>query len=148
MLRWRAATALVLAPIALASIALGKWAVLAVLLVVIAGAAYELSRALEPLPVHEGATRGAQVLHPGPALAPGQHGMPGAHLVLGQPEVAVDRAADELAVPTQQQPQPGGGSGAQPDQGGQGRGIGHHRALPPVRTAGAPVGQKTRNRPR
>ena len=50
MLRWRAATALVLAPIALASIALGKWAVLAVLLVVIAGAAYELSRALEPLP--------------------------------------------------------------------------------------------------
>ena len=51
MLRWRAATALVLAPIALASIALGKWAVLAVLLVVIAGAAYELSRALEPLPL-------------------------------------------------------------------------------------------------
>jgi phosphatidate cytidylyltransferase len=50
VLRWRAATALVLAPIALASIALGKWAVLAVLLVVIAGAAYELSRALEPLP--------------------------------------------------------------------------------------------------
>jgi phosphatidate cytidylyltransferase len=50
MLRWRAATALVLAPIALASIALGKWAILLVLLVVIAGAAYELSRALEPLP--------------------------------------------------------------------------------------------------
>jgi phosphatidate cytidylyltransferase len=50
VLRWRAATALLLAPIALASIALGKWAVLAVLLVVIAGAAYELSRALEPLP--------------------------------------------------------------------------------------------------
>jgi phosphatidate cytidylyltransferase len=50
VLRWRAVTALVLAPIALASIALGKWAVLAVLLVVIAGAAYELSRALEPLP--------------------------------------------------------------------------------------------------
>ncbi len=50
MLRWRAATALVLAPIALASIALGKWAILAVLLVVTAGAAYELSRALEPLP--------------------------------------------------------------------------------------------------
>src|ERR671920_1880943 len=50
MLRWRAATALVLAPIALASIALGKWAILFVLLVVIAGAAYELSRALEPLP--------------------------------------------------------------------------------------------------
>jgi phosphatidate cytidylyltransferase len=50
MLRWRAATALVLAPIALATIALGKWAVLLALLVVIAGAAYELSRALEPLP--------------------------------------------------------------------------------------------------
>src|SRR5215204_6733563 len=50
MLRWRAATALVLAPIALASIALGKWAIILVLLVVIAGAAYELSRALEPLP--------------------------------------------------------------------------------------------------
>jgi phosphatidate cytidylyltransferase len=50
VLRWRAFTALVLAPIALASIALGKWAILAVLLVVIAGAAYELSRALEPLP--------------------------------------------------------------------------------------------------
>ncbi len=50
MLRWRAATALVLAPIALASIALGRWAILLVLLVVIAGAAYELSRALEPLP--------------------------------------------------------------------------------------------------
>ena len=50
MLRWRAVTALVLAPIALASIALGKWAILLVLLVVIAGAAYELSRALEPLP--------------------------------------------------------------------------------------------------
>jgi phosphatidate cytidylyltransferase len=50
MLRWRAATALVLAPIALASIALGKCAILLVLLVVIAGAAYELSRAVEPLP--------------------------------------------------------------------------------------------------
>jgi phosphatidate cytidylyltransferase len=50
MLRWRAATALVLAPIALASIALGKWAIVLVLLVVIAGAGYELSHALEPLP--------------------------------------------------------------------------------------------------
>jgi phosphatidate cytidylyltransferase len=50
MLRWRAVTALVLAPIVFASIALGKWAILLVLLVVIAGAAYELSRALEPLP--------------------------------------------------------------------------------------------------
>src|SRR3712207_2710164 len=50
VLRWRAATALVLAPIALASIAIGKSAMIALLLVVIAGAAYELSRALEPLP--------------------------------------------------------------------------------------------------
>jgi phosphatidate cytidylyltransferase len=50
VLRWRAATALVLAPIALASIAIGTWAMIALLLVVIAGAAYELSRALEPLP--------------------------------------------------------------------------------------------------
>ncbi len=50
MLRWRTVTALVLAPIALASIALGKWAILAFLLLVIAGAAYELSRAMEPLP--------------------------------------------------------------------------------------------------
>ena len=50
MLRWRAVTALVLAPIVLATIALGNWAILLVLLVVISGAAYELSRALEPLP--------------------------------------------------------------------------------------------------
>jgi phosphatidate cytidylyltransferase len=50
VLRWRAVTALVLAPIALASIALGKWAIILVLLVVITGAAYEISRALEPLP--------------------------------------------------------------------------------------------------
>ena len=50
MLRWRTVTALILAPIAIASIALGKWAILAFLLAVIAGAAYELSRALEPLP--------------------------------------------------------------------------------------------------
>lgn len=50
MLRWRTVTALVLAPITLAAIVIGKWAIVAVLLVVIAGAAYELSRALEPLP--------------------------------------------------------------------------------------------------
>ena len=50
MLRWRAATALVLAPVALGAIALGKWAVLVVVFVVMAVAAYELSRALEPLP--------------------------------------------------------------------------------------------------
>jgi len=50
MLRWRAATALVLAPVALGAIALGKWAVLAVVFLVMAAGAYELSNALEPLP--------------------------------------------------------------------------------------------------
>ncbi len=50
MLRWRTVTALVLAPLTLAAIVLGKWAIFAVLLLVIAGAAYELARALEPLP--------------------------------------------------------------------------------------------------
>ena len=50
MLRWRAATALVLAPIALGAIILGKWAILVVVLFVVAVAAYELSRVLEPLP--------------------------------------------------------------------------------------------------
>ncbi len=50
MLWWRAATALVLAPVALGAILLGEWAVLAVVFVVIGVAAYELSQALEPLP--------------------------------------------------------------------------------------------------
>ncbi len=50
MLRWRAATALIVAPIVLAGIALGESTVLALVLLLIAGAAYELSRALEPLP--------------------------------------------------------------------------------------------------
>ena len=50
MLRWRAATALVLAPIVLAGIALGKGTILFLIFLLIAGAAYELSRALEPLP--------------------------------------------------------------------------------------------------
>lgn len=50
MLRWRTVTALVLAPIALAGIVVGKAAVLALTLVLVAGAAYELSRALKPLP--------------------------------------------------------------------------------------------------
>ena len=50
MLRWRAATALVLAPIVLAGIALGRATIFAMILLLIAGAAYELSRALEPLP--------------------------------------------------------------------------------------------------
>jgi phosphatidate cytidylyltransferase len=50
VLRWRAATALIVAPIVLAGIALGESTVLALVLLLIAGAAYELSRALEPLP--------------------------------------------------------------------------------------------------
>ena len=50
MLRRRAATALILAPIALAGIALGKVTIFALILLLVAGAAYELSRALEPLP--------------------------------------------------------------------------------------------------
>ena len=51
MLRWRTVTAIILAPIALAAIWIGEAAVLALVLVVMAGAAYELSRALKPLPV-------------------------------------------------------------------------------------------------
>jgi CDP-diglyceride synthetase len=50
VLRWRAVTALVLAPIALGAIRIGEAAVLGLVLVVVAGAAYELSRALKPLP--------------------------------------------------------------------------------------------------
>ena len=50
MLRWRTATALLLAPVVLGAIVVGKAAVLALVLVVVAGAAYELSRALKPLP--------------------------------------------------------------------------------------------------
>ena len=51
MLRWRFVTALILAPIILAAIVYGNWAVVAaVLLIVIARAAQELSRALDKLP--------------------------------------------------------------------------------------------------
>jgi phosphatidate cytidylyltransferase len=50
MLWWRTATALVLAPVALAAIVVGKWAVLALIFVVVGVAAYELSEALKPLP--------------------------------------------------------------------------------------------------
>jgi phosphatidate cytidylyltransferase len=50
MLWWRTATALVLAPIALGAIALGKWAVLVLVFIVMGVAAYEFSQALEPLP--------------------------------------------------------------------------------------------------
>jgi phosphatidate cytidylyltransferase len=50
MLWWRTATALVLAPVALGAILVGKWAVLALVCVVVGVAAYELSQALQPLP--------------------------------------------------------------------------------------------------
>jgi phosphatidate cytidylyltransferase len=103
MLRWRAATALVLAPIALASIALGKWAILLVLLVVIAGAAYELSRALEPLPFLAAFGAGALPLllsipyHRTGILVGALAGLPWALLWLaGKPEARTLRAV--LAV--------------------------------------------------
>jgi phosphatidate cytidylyltransferase len=50
LLKWRTATALVLGPVALGAIALGEWAVLALVFVVMGVAAYELSQALKPLP--------------------------------------------------------------------------------------------------
>lgn len=52
MLRRRLATALVLAPAVLGAILLGRWAVLALVLAVVALAAYELSQALNPLPFY------------------------------------------------------------------------------------------------
>lgn len=50
MLRWRLATALLLAPVVLGAILLGRWTVLALVVAVVALAAYELSQALRPLP--------------------------------------------------------------------------------------------------
>jgi phosphatidate cytidylyltransferase len=50
VLRWRTATALVLAPVALGAIVLGQWAVLTLVFLVVGVAAYELSQALKPLP--------------------------------------------------------------------------------------------------
>ena len=103
MLRWRAATALVLAPITLTSIALGTWAILLVLLVVIAGAAYELSRALEPLPFLAAFGAGALPLllsipyHQTGILAGALAGLPWALFWLaGKPEARTLRAV--LAV--------------------------------------------------
>lgn len=49
-MRLRTLTAIALAPIIIAGIIIGDWAVLALALIVIGIAAYELSRALEPLP--------------------------------------------------------------------------------------------------
>ena len=103
MLLRRAATALVLAPIVLASIALGKWAILVVLLLVIAGAAYELSRALEPLPLVAALGAGALPLllsipyHQTGVLAGAVAGLPWALMWLaGKPETRTLRAV--LAV--------------------------------------------------
>src|SRR5215210_8758801 len=103
MLRWRAATALVLAPIALASIALGNWAILLLLLVVIAGAAYELARALKPLPFLAAFGAGALPLllsipyHQTGILAGAMAGLPWALFWLaGKPEARTLRAV--LAV--------------------------------------------------
>ena len=50
MLRCRATTALILAPIVLGAILYGGWAILVVILLVVARAAQELARALKPLP--------------------------------------------------------------------------------------------------
>ncbi len=103
MLRWRAVTALVLAPITLSAIVLGKWAILAVLLVVIAGAAYELSHALEPLPFLAAFGAGALPLllsipyHETGILAGAVAGLPWALFWLaGRPETRTLRAV--LAV--------------------------------------------------
>jgi len=103
MLRWRAITALVLAPIALACIALGKWAIILFLLAVIAGAAYELSRALEPLPFLAAFGAGALPLllsipyHQTGILAGAIAGLPWALFWLaGRPETRTLRAV--LAV--------------------------------------------------
>src|SRR5918994_6205089 len=87
----------------LGAIALGKWAILAVLLVVIAGAAYELSRALEPLPFLAAFGAGALPLllsipyHETGILAGAVAGLPWALFWLaGRPETRTLRAV--LAV--------------------------------------------------
>ena len=103
MLRWRAATALVLAPVALGAIALGKWAVLVVVFLVMAVAAYELSKALEPLPFVAALGAGAVPIllaipyGPTGILAGALLGLPWALLWLaGKPETRTLRAV--LAV--------------------------------------------------
>jgi phosphatidate cytidylyltransferase len=103
VLRWRTATALVLAPVALGAIALGKWAVLAVVFVVIVGAAYELSHALKPLPFAAALGAGAIPLllsipyGPPGILAGAMLGLPWALLwFAGRPETRTLRAV--LAV--------------------------------------------------
>ena len=103
MLRWRTVTALVLAPIALAAIRIGEAAVLALALVLVAGAAYELSRALKPLPFVAAFGAGAIPIllsmrfHQTGILAGAVAGLPWALLWLaGKPETRTLRAV--LAV--------------------------------------------------
>jgi phosphatidate cytidylyltransferase len=50
LLRWRTATALILAPIVLGALLYGGWAIPVLILLVVARAAQELARALKPLP--------------------------------------------------------------------------------------------------
>lgn len=73
MLRWRFLTALILAPVILGAIYLGPNWILAVVLLVVARAAQELSRALKPLPFL--AALGAGAL---PVLLSIPYGAPGA----------------------------------------------------------------------
>jgi phosphatidate cytidylyltransferase len=103
MLGWRTATALLLAPVALGAILLGKWAVLALVFVVVGVAAYELAAALEPLPFV--AALGAGVLPVFLSIPYGRTGiLAGAMLSLpwalfwlaGKPEIRTLRAV--LAV--------------------------------------------------
>ncbi len=50
MLRWRFVTALILAPVVIGAVLYGDWAILVMILLVVARAAQELARALKPLP--------------------------------------------------------------------------------------------------
>ena len=99
MLRWRTLTALILAPIVLGAILYGGWAILVVILLVVARAAQELARALKPLPFRAAFGAGAfPVLLSIPfgatgALAGGILSLPWALLWLAvQPEARTLRA--------------------------------------------------------
>lgn len=59
MLRWRALTAAIAAPVAIGAILLGKWAILALVLLIVARAAQELARALENVPFMAALAAGA-----------------------------------------------------------------------------------------
>lgn len=99
MLRWRTLTAAILAPVVIGAIALGDWAILALVLVVVGICAYELSRALEPLPFPAALVAGVTpVLLSIPygaagVLAGGMLGLPWALVWLaGRPDVRTLRA--------------------------------------------------------